>query len=149
MSELFAAFGLNWKLLLIQALNFGILLFVLWRYLYGPVLAMIDERRTKIADGVKKAEAADRRLAEADTEGKGLIASASKDAETLVSSARSRADEQAAEIIKRSHDQAERVLADATARAEEARRQALVAGDKEIARAAMLAAEKILQKTSA
>ena len=149
MSELFAAFGLDWKLLLIQALNFGILLFVLWRYLYGPVLQMIDDRRNTIAEGVQKAEAADKRLAEAAHESKGIVAHASKEAESLVASGRARADEQAAEILKRSQNEAERVLADATARADEARRQAMAAGEKEIARAAMLAAEKILKEKSA
>src|SRR3989344_124438 len=144
MSELFAAFGLNWKLLLIQALNFGILLYVLWRFLSDPVLKMIDERRGKIAEGVQKAEAADRRLSEADSEGKGIVAGAAKEAENLVSSARNRADEQASDILKRSQERADQVLADAQARAEEARRQTLAAGEKEIARAAMLAAEKIL-----
>ncbi|MEK7098653.1 MAG: F0F1 ATP synthase subunit B [Patescibacteria group bacterium] len=146
MSELFAAFGLDVKLLLIQALNFAILLFVLWKFLYTPVLKMIDERRGKIAEGVQKAEAADRKLADADTEGKGIVASASKDAEGLVASARNRADEQASEIMKRSQERADQLLADAQARAEEAKRQALAAGEKEIARAAMLAAEKILEK---
>ncbi|MFZ2556081.1 MAG: F0F1 ATP synthase subunit B [Minisyncoccia bacterium] len=149
MSELFAAFGLDIRLLLIQALNFGILLFVLWKYLYGPVLAMIDERRTKIADGVKNAEAASRRLAEADTEGKNVVASAAKDAEGIVSSAKSRANEQAAEIVKKSQERADALLADASAKAEESKRQALLSGEKEIARAAMLAAEKILEQKSA
>lgn len=146
MQELFAAFGLDWKLLMIQALNFAILLAVLWKFLYTPVLKMIDERREKIAEGVQKAEAADRRLADADGEGKGIVASASKDAEGIVSSARNRAEEQAAEIAKRAQERADQVLADATARAEEAKRQALAAGEKEIARAAMLAAEKILKE---
>lgn len=146
MSELFAAFGLNWKLLLIQGLNFGILLLVLWRYLYTPVLKMIDERRAKIAEGVQKADAADKKLSDAATEGKGIVASASKEAESLVAAGRTRAGEEAAEIVKRSQHEAEQILADAAARAEEARRQAMAAGEKEIARAAMLAAEKILEK---
>lgn len=146
MSELFAAFGLDIRLLLIQALNFAILLFVLWKFLYTPVLKMIDERRAKIAEGVQKAEAADRKLADADTEGKGIVANASKDAEVLVASARNRADEQASEIMKRSQERADQLLIDAQARAEEAKRQALTAGEKEIARAAMLAAEKILKE---
>lgn len=149
MNELFAAFGLNWKLLLIQALNFGILLYLLWRFLYDPILKMIDERRTKIAEGVQKAEAADRRLAEADAKGKGIVASASKEAESVVASARSRADEQSSDILKRSQERANQILTDAQARAEEVRRQALAAGEKEIARAAMLAAEKILKEKSA
>jgi len=146
MSELFAAFGLDVKLLLIQALNFAILLAVLWKFLYTPVLKMIDERREKVAEGVRKAEAADMKLAAADTEGKTVVASAGKEAEGILGSARSRAESQASEIAKRAQERADQVLADATARAEEAKRQALAAGQKEIARAAMLAAEKILKE---
>ena len=146
MSELFAAFGLDWKLLLIQALNFAILLMVLWKFLYKPVLKMIDERREKVAEGVQKAEAADRRLIDADVEGKGLVAAAGKEAESLVASARGRAEQQAQEIARLAQERADQLYADASARAEEAKRQALVAGEKEIARAAMLAAEKILKE---
>lgn len=146
MSELFAAFGLDIKLLLIQALNFAILLLVLWKFLYTPVLKMIDERREKVAEGVKKAEAADRKLADADTEGKSIVAGAGKEAESLVASGRSKAAQEGAEILKRSQEKADELLADANARAEEAKRLALTAGQKEIARAAMLAAEKILKE---
>jgi F-type H+-transporting ATPase subunit b len=146
MGELFATFGLDWRLLLIQAVNFGLLLAILWRFLYRPVLRILDERRGKIAESVQKAEAADRRLAEADAEGKGIVAFAGKEAEGLVASARGRAEEQAQEIGKQAQERADRLLADANARAEETKRQALVAGEKEIARAAMLAAEKILKE---
>ena len=146
MSQLFAAFGLDVKLLLIQALNFGILLAVLLRFLYTPVLKMVDERRAKVAEGVQKAEAADRRLAEANDEGNGIVASASKEAEGIVASARTRADEQSTDILKRSQERADELLADAKMKADEAHRQALVSGQKEIARAAMLAAEKILRE---
>jgi len=149
MGELFAAFGIDGKLLIVQTINFGLLLLVLWKFLYTPVVKILDERRGKIAESVRKAEAADRRLAEANEEGTNITASAAKDAEGLVAAGRARAAEQASEIMKKSHEQAERVLADAAARAEEAKRHALAAGEKEIARAAMLAAEKILEKKSA
>ncbi|MBL8158598.1 F0F1 ATP synthase subunit B [bacterium] len=145
MSELFSAFGLDWKLLVIQTVNFALLLAILWRFLYTPLVKMLDERRGLIADSVQKAEAADRRLAEADAEGKTLLAEAGKEAESLVASGRSRAESQSAEILKKTQEKAEALLSDAEARAEEAKRQALAAGEKEIARAAMLAAEKILK----
>jgi F-type H+-transporting ATPase subunit b len=146
MSDLFAAFGLDWKLLLIQVVNFGVLLLILWKFLYTPVLRMIDERRGTIAAAVKKAEAADRRLAEADEEGKTIVAGAGKEAESLVAAGRSRAAEEGAEILKRTQEKANQLLLDANARAEEEKRQAMMAGQKEIARAAMLAAEKILRE---
>lgn len=149
MSELFAAFGLNWKLLLVQAFNFALLLVVLWYFLYTPVLKMIDERRKKIAEGVQNAEAAARRLEEAKTEKDSMIGAASREAEGIVASARTRAEERAAEILKAAEASAESALADARAKGEEAKRQALAESSKEIARAAMLAAEKILREKSA
>jgi F-type H+-transporting ATPase subunit b len=148
MGELFSAFGLDWKLLVIQTVNFGVLLLILWRFLYRPLVKILDERRGLISESVKKAEAADRRLAEADLEGKTLLADAGKEAEVLVASGRSRAETEATEILKQTEAKAQALLADAVARAEEAKRQALAAGEKEIARAAMLAAEKILEKSA-
>lgn len=149
MSALFQAFGLDWHLLLIQAVNFGVLLVVLTYLLYKPILRMIDERREKVAEGVRKAEAADRALADAKSESDGIIGSASKEAESLVASARMRADEKAADIVKEAEAKAAATLRDATAKAEEAKRLALSESEREIARAAMLAAEKILREKSA
>lgn len=149
MSELFAAFGIDWKLLLVQAVNFGVLLSVLTYFLYKPILRIIDERKEKVAEGVRTAEEATRKLADAETESKTLIGAAGRDAEQLVASARNRADEKGNEIVRAAEVKAESVLRDAEARAEEARRLALQESSKEIARAAMLAAEKILKEKSA
>ncbi|MBI4079860.1 F0F1 ATP synthase subunit B [Candidatus Kaiserbacteria bacterium] len=146
MGELFAAFGINWKLLLVQALNFGALLFVLWYFLYEPVLKMLDDRRKKIAEGVQNAEEAARRLADAKAKGQGIIGEASREGESIVAAARNRAEVKAEEIVKAAESRAEVTLKDASARAEEAKRQALKESEREIARAAMLAAEKILRE---
>ena len=45
MQELFSAFGVNWKLLIAQAVNFGIVLVALRYFLYTPVLEMLEKRR--------------------------------------------------------------------------------------------------------
>lgn len=144
MGELFATFGVNWKLLLIQAVNFGLLLSVLTYFLYKPVLRIIDERREKIAEGVRTAEAASTRLAEAKEESEKLVGDAARQAENLSAEARTRADERGKEIVKAAEARAAATLLDAAERAEEAKRQALKESEREIARAAMLAAEKIL-----
>ncbi len=149
MAELFAAFGIDWKLLLIQAVNFGVLLAVLTYFLYKPILRIIDERREKVAEGVRTAETAARRLAEAETEKANVVGGAAREAEQIVSNARLRADEKGNEIVQGAEAKADAILKDAAARAEEAKRQALAESSKEIARAAMLAAEKILREKSA
>ena len=148
MEPLLAVFGVNWKLLLAQGINFALLLAILSYFLYKPVLRMIDERREKIAEGVRTAERAERSLAEAQKKGDGIVGDASREAEALVKTARARAEEKGAEIVKSAEARAEGVLTDAATRAEEAKRQAIKESEKEIARAAMLAAEKILRGQS-
>lgn len=149
MDALFAAFGIDWHLLLIQAVNFGVLLLVLTYFLYKPILRIIDERRDKVAEGVRVAQEATRTLQDAKVEGETLIGTAARDAEALVAAARLRADEKGSEILRAAEDRADRVMKDAAERAEEAQRQAMAESSKEIARAAMLAAEKILREKSA
>jgi F-type H+-transporting ATPase subunit b len=149
MSELFAAFGLNWKLLLIQALNFGALLAILSYLLYKPIFKMITERQEKIAEGVRTAEQAAHKLVEATGKSEDIVGTAVREAEKLVSDARTHAEERGDEIVKTAEAKAAAALKDAQMKAEEAKRQALEGSEREIARAAMLAAEKILKEKSA
>ena len=144
MSDLFAAFGVNWKLLLIQAVNFGLLLAALSYFLYKPILKIIDERRQKIAEGVRMAEAATKRLEEAKEEGDTMVGDAAKQAEGLVASARVRAETVGNDMMKEAQLRADQLVAEAAARAEEAKRKAMMESERDITRAAMLAAEKIM-----
>lgn len=149
MEQLFSTFGIDWRLLLIQAVNFGLLLGALTYLLYRPLLRIIDERREKIAEGVRTAEAAARRLAEAQAESEGIVGGAAREAEGLVAAARERAEGAGVEIVRDAQARADAVMKDAAQRAEEARRAALAASERDIARAAMLAAEKVLRQKSA
>ena len=149
MSELFEAFGVNWKLLLIQAVNFGVLLAALSYFLYKPILRIIDERREKVAEGVRLAESASRTLAEAKEEGEQLVGDAAKKAEALAAASRASAEQKGQSLVKDAQARAEQVLAEAQIRAEEVKRQTVAASEREIARAAMLVAEKLLREKSA
>lgn len=64
MNDLIEQLGINWKLLLSQAINFFILLAVLTVFVYKPLLAKLKERKEKIEGGLEKAKEADVRLKE-------------------------------------------------------------------------------------
>lgn len=66
MQQLLSQLGIDWQLLLAQAVNFFLLLVVLRIYVYKPLLQLLHDRRDRIEEGVVKAEEADRRLVEAD-----------------------------------------------------------------------------------
>jgi F-type H+-transporting ATPase subunit b len=146
MDQLFAAFGVDWKHLLVQAVNFGVLLAVLSYLLYKPLMRIIDERREFVASGVRSAQEADRVLEDSKKRGGDMVGEAAREAEHLVATARSRADEKSAEIVKAAEAKALALINDAAARAEESKRQALLESEKEITKVAVLAAEKILRE---
>lgn len=145
MDQLFSAFGIDWKLLLAQAVNFGVLFVALTWLLYKPVMKTLDERRAKVAQGVLDAEAAHEKLAAADTEAASVVKSASTEAEGIVASAREAANTEKSRIMKEAEARAAAVAADAEARAEETAARTVRESEKEIARLAILAAEKAMR----
>ena len=145
MSDLIAVFGVNWKLLLIQGVNFGVLLAILTYFLYKPILRVIGERQEKIAEGVRTAEQATHKLAEASGKSEAMVAEAVRESEKMISEAKAHAEERASDILRGAETRAAAALKDAQMKAEETQRQALLGSQREIARAAMLAAEKLLK----
>ena len=73
MSQLFSQLGIDWRLLLSQAVNFLLLLVILRMFVYKPLLKLLRDRKEKIEEGLRKAEEAGRPLHEVDIIGKGKI----------------------------------------------------------------------------
>lgn len=147
MNELFAAFGIEWKLLLVQAVNFAIVLVALTYFLYKPVMKLLLERREKIAQGMQDAEKAAEAKAALEREKSGFLQEAERAAEGIVRRAEARAKEERASLLRAAQERAEGMLKDAELQGEVLKQAAVKKSEKEIARAAILAAEKILQKT--
>src|ERR1035437_5787280 len=49
-------FGISWPFFIAQVLNFSVVAFILWKFAFKPVLATLDERQRRIADGLKYAD---------------------------------------------------------------------------------------------
>ena len=73
MSQLFSQLGIDWHLLVSQAVNFLLLLIILRLIVYKPLLTLLHKRREKIEEGLTKADEADKRLEEIDQIGKEKI----------------------------------------------------------------------------
>ncbi len=146
MQQLFSAFGIDWHLLIAQAVNFGIVLIALWYFLYKPVLAMLEKRRDLVAKGVEDAARAGELLAGADGEASRRVSAAEGEAEKIVSSAREEAIAEKTRLLKEAETRAAAVAKDAEARAGEVAARAKRESEREVARLATLAAEKILKQ---
>lgn len=105
----FDAFGVDLPKLLFQVINFLLLLYLLNRFLFKPVLKLLDEREARIKKGLEDAEAAarDRELAKAEREA--ALDEARKEAAAMVARANKIAEDSRAEILADAKAQADKV----------------------------------------
>ena len=107
--EFFNAFGVNVPALFFQVVNFLLLLYLLNRFLFKRVFALVEERRSKIEKGLEDAEAAarDRELTRAEREA--AVAEARKEAAEMLASANKIATDTRNEILAEARAEAEKV----------------------------------------
>jgi F-type H+-transporting ATPase subunit b len=108
---LIEAFDVNLVGLFFQVVNFLLLLYLLNRFLFKPLLARMDERSSKIEKGLEDAEAAarDRELARAEREA--AVAEARKESAEMLARANKIAEDTRNEILNDARTEAERVTA--------------------------------------
>ena len=87
----FGKMGVDWRLIAMNAVNFGLVAVVLYYFLYRPVLKMMDERKTKIEDGLKFADEMRAKTAEAEARQQELLREARQTAQEIVEKARATA----------------------------------------------------------
>jgi F-type H+-transporting ATPase subunit b len=143
MSQVFAAFGIDWRLLGIDIVNFGLLLLALWYFLYGPLMRMLEVRRQKVAEGVRDADAARRALDEIERSRGALLAKARQEADSVLSSASAAAAQKGRDMLAQAEDAAANVLRDAHAQSMELKRRTLAESKEEVAKLIVLGMEKL------
>jgi len=92
------ALGLNLGYLIVQILNFAVLFIVLKKWVYEPLLTMLDKRRETIAQGLEDARVASEARANAEEEAAKIKADAQAEASKIVSEATARAQDAAKDV---------------------------------------------------
>lgn len=139
--------GINFKSIIIQAAGFLVLLFILKKYLFGKVSAMINER----AEGVKRTYAKienDRVEAERlKTEYHVKLSDAETEAARKIQTAIVEGQRMSEGIVKRAHEEAELVKLKAQEGIEHERKKALSDIKNQVVTLSILASSKIIQQT--
>ncbi len=81
-------FGWNSWMFLSQVISFTIVALVLRRFAYKPILAVLEERRQRIAAGLLNADKIKQQLAEAEKRYAEIVAKANTDAQKMIDEAR-------------------------------------------------------------
>jgi F-type H+-transporting ATPase subunit b len=90
---IFGSLGIDWKVLLLQAIAFGILVFILAKWVYPPILAMLDRREKLIEDSVKAAKEASAKSEKAEAEIAKQLKEARQEAAEIVETSRKESQE--------------------------------------------------------
>ncbi|MEY4745357.1 MAG: F0F1-type synthase subunit b, F-type H+-transporting ATPase subunit b [Candidatus Parcubacteria bacterium] len=138
------ALGIDGKLFLAQLVNFGIVLFVMWKWVYKPLLKVMDERASKIEQGLKDAEAAASARRKAEDEGSGLIAEARKGAKAIMDEAVAAAETERQESARRARAEVEKIVGQGRDQLAAEKRKMVAEAKAEVGALVALAAEKIL-----
>lgn len=140
------ALGIDFKLFLGQIINFLILLFILWRFAYRPILKMLNDRREKIAESLENAKKIEENLAKSEEKTQEAMKQAQIESEKMIENAKKLATEQKSEIITVAKTQAEKEIEKAKLAITQEKTKASEELKKEIAQLVSLATEKILSK---
>lgn len=144
MGAILGTFGIDWRLLLINAFNFGLLMLALWYFLYKPVIALLEERRRKVSQGMADAAAAAEKLGQIEASRQQVLAVAGKEADGIIAEARSAAEAKERDIIARGESSAQALLKDAEAEAVELKSRAERESKQEVAKLIVLGVEKAM-----
>lgn len=111
--EIIQNFGLNPVLLGAQVVNFLVILFILKKFLYKPVLELLKNRTDLVTEGLKKAEENQKLLEKTQKEQQEILKNAQTQARKIIEEAKN----QALDIVKNSQDvaknQAEKIIEEA------------------------------------
>lgn len=103
-NELLFQLGIDWKLIISQAVNFFILLGVLTFFVYKPLLKVLEERSRKIKEGLEKAEEADVRLKNIDQIGKEKLKEAEQQGIEIIKATEAKAKDLGQKIQKETEE---------------------------------------------
>lgn len=128
----------------VSIVNFLVILFLLRRYLWTPILTVLANRAERIREGLAMAEAAQAERARAQQEADARRAEALRDAQAIADRVTKAAEAAAAEIRNQAKVEADRFRQQAREDAKQFHDQALAQLRSEVAGMVVLAASRVL-----
>jgi F-type H+-transporting ATPase subunit b len=130
--------------LIAQLLVFLVMLGVLYRFAWGPLLRILNERRARIAQGVEATQRAMQELEAAERERQAKLEEARREAQTMLDRITKQAEDLRKELEAKAREQAEALIAKARAEIRQEREKAVQDLRLQVADLAVLAAGRII-----
>lgn len=142
---LLGTLGINLKLFIAQLVNFGIVLFVFWKWVVGPLGKALTERQDRIESGLKNAAYMEEEKAKFEAWKSGQMKAARADAERIIKDATETSEKVRQEISASTQEQAAKMIDQAKAAIAQERDQAMRQARAEMAELVVMASEKVIK----
>jgi len=146
MEELVKTFHIDIKLIIAQLINFLIVLAVLYKFAYKPVLKMLNDRSEKIDKSLDDAKKIEEKLAATEAENRSVIAEARKQAAIIIEKAGKLAEEKKIEMVNKAKEEIGQVINQEKEKMQSEKGETLKAIRSEVAELVALSLEKIIDK---
>ncbi len=144
--ELFTKFGINGYTLLAQTVNFLVVLLILWKFAYKPVLKMLRDRSKTIEKGLQDAERAKAALENAESTRADVLKNAEKEANALLTNARKAGEDLKTSMLNETKEQIVAMQEAAQKELQQTKATLIDSAKEEIADLVVTATEKILKE---
>jgi F-type H+-transporting ATPase subunit b len=136
----------NIGLIIWTLVTFVILLFVLSKFVWGPLTSMLDERETSIREALELADKARAEALAAAEQNKKALIGALAEAQAAINKAREDAERVALEVHAKAEAEAQHLLEQARQTIQQERNQALQALRQQTAELVVLAAGRLIEE---
>ncbi|MFW6189384.1 MAG: F0F1 ATP synthase subunit B [Planctomycetota bacterium] len=132
--------------LLMQCLNFGILLLILYGWLWDPILEFLDQRRRTVRENMQQTEQSKEEARKLQQKRREELEELRSERTEILDQARSTAEQQRSEIVEEARGEARRVREQTEERLQEEVRRARVSLQQEVAELAIELAARVLRR---
>jgi len=146
MDELIKTFHIDWKLLIAQIVNFGIVLFVLWRFALKPLMKVMDKRSQDIVKSLDEAKQIEENLARSEKDRETKIMTAKKDAAKIIEEAREQAGKQGQKIIEEAKGEVQTIVSAAKEQMVQEKKNMILEVKAEVSSLVIATTKKVLSE---
>ncbi|MDF1498412.1 MAG: F0F1 ATP synthase subunit B [Patescibacteria group bacterium] len=144
MPEIFAQLGLDYKLLIAQVVNFVLLLVILQRLAYKPVLKMLNDRTEKIDKSLKQARKIEEELKNTEETKLSEMKKAKQEYQKIIKDAQELSEKKSEESIEKTRIKTQEIVENAKIEIRNEKEKSIKEAKKEIADISILIASKII-----
>ncbi len=145
MDSIISTFHIDWKIIIAQAINFGVVFIVLYIFALKPLSKLMAERSEKIAKGIDDAKTNASMLERTGAEYAEAIAKAKAEANKIFQEGKKEAEAKKAEMMEAAKNEATVIIENGKKMMEAEKIKMVEEAKKEMVDLAMLATEKLIK----